>query len=61
MPHSWIIIRLGRICSECSLVQAKGEFDDGQPCPRDKAYDPDDQDYEGDPDADASPKTPTPA
>jgi len=39
MPHQWITFRLGRICTECSIIQEKGKFsDDESPCPKDKAY-----------------------
>jgi hypothetical protein len=45
MPHHWITVRLGRICSECSTVQENGKFsDDGPPCTKDKPYGPPDRD-----------------
>ena len=43
MPHTWVVIRLGRICSECQLVQAKHEFGDAvPPCPHDNPAPPED-------------------
>ena len=38
MPHEWLTIALGRVCSKCSVVQADGEFDDDDKCARDKLY-----------------------
>jgi hypothetical protein len=31
-PHRWISIAAGRVCTECQLAQANGEFDDTVPC-----------------------------
>ena len=30
--HAWIAFVLGRICSQCGLVQENGAFDDTVPC-----------------------------
>jgi hypothetical protein len=35
MPHHWQMIAAGRICTRCRLAQAKDEFDDNAPCPKD--------------------------
>jgi len=38
MPHTWIRIAVGRVCTECSLAQPTGEFSDVVGCKRDKPY-----------------------
>jgi hypothetical protein len=38
MPHDWLIIKLGRVCTKCSGTQANGEFVDDETCPSDKPF-----------------------
>ncbi len=39
MPHRWLKIAVGRVCIQCSLAEAHGEFtDDKNPCPQDNPY-----------------------
>jgi hypothetical protein len=30
--HKWLTIAVGRVCTECQLSQADGEFEDQTPC-----------------------------
>jgi hypothetical protein len=32
LHHRWIGIAAGRVCTECKLAQANGQFDDKVPC-----------------------------
>lgn len=32
-PHTWLKLKVGRVCEVCQRTQATGEFDDTPDCP----------------------------
>jgi len=39
MPHNWLIIAVGRVCTKCNEAQVNGKFENDSPCRDDKLDD----------------------